>query len=96
MEVVHRDATPHNFLITSAGELKVMDFGIVKSKNQQHQATQTGELKGKISYLAPEQIRGHAVDRRADIFTLGCVLYVITVGKGAFNPDAGQDAGRRS
>jgi serine/threonine-protein kinase len=94
MEVVHRDATPHNFLITAAGELKVMDFGIVKSKNQQHQATQTGELKGKISYLAPEQIRGHEVDRRADIFALGCVLYAITVGKGAFNPDTGQDAGR--
>jgi serine/threonine protein kinase len=94
MEVVHRDATPHNFLITSAGELKVMDFGIVKSKNQQHQATQVGELKGKISYLAPEQIRGKGIDRRADIFTLGCVLYVITVGKGAFNPEAGQDAGR--
>jgi serine/threonine-protein kinase len=94
LEVVHRDATPHNFLITTAGELKVMDFGIVKSKNQQHQATQTGELKGKISYLAPEQIRGHQVDRRADIFSLGCVLYTITVGKGAFNPDTGQDAGR--
>jgi len=93
-EVVHRDATPHNFLITSAGELKVMDFGIVKSKNQQHQATQTGELKGKISYLAPEQIRGQEVDRRADIFALGCVLYVITVGRGAFNPDTSQDAGR--
>lgn len=93
-EVVHRDATPHNFLITSAGELKVMDFGIVKSKNQQHQATQTGELKGKISYLAPEQIRGHDIDRRADVFALGCVLYVITVGKGAFNPEANQDAGR--
>jgi serine/threonine-protein kinase len=94
LDVVHRDATPHNLFITSAGELKVMDFGIVKSKNQQHQPTQTGELKGKISYLAPEQIRGHDVDRRADIFTLGCVLYVATVGKGAFNPNPGQDAGR--
>jgi serine/threonine-protein kinase len=93
-EVVHRDATPHNFMITAAGELKVMDFGIVKSKNQQHQATQNGELKGKISYLAPEQIRGRRVDRRADIFTLGGVLYVSTVGKGAFNPDMDQDAGR--
>ncbi|MGC4064748.1 MAG: protein kinase [Polyangiaceae bacterium] len=94
LEVVHRDATPHNFMITSSGELKVMDFGIVKSKNQQHQATQNGELKGKLSYLAPEQIRGRRVDRRADIFTLGCVLYVITVGKGAFNSETDQDAGR--
>jgi serine/threonine-protein kinase len=94
LEVVHRDATPHNFMITSTGELKVMDFGIVKSRNQQHQATQNGELKGKLSYLAPEQIRGRRVDRRADIFTLGGVLYVITVGKGAFNPEADQDAGQ--
>jgi serine/threonine-protein kinase len=94
LEVVHRDATPHNFMITAAGELKVMDFGIVKSKNQQHQATQNGELKGKLSYLAPEQIRGHGVDRRADIFTLGCVLYQITVGKSAFNPTNAQDAGQ--
>lgn len=93
LEVVHRDATPHNFMITASGELKVMDFGIVKSKNQQHQATQTGELKGKLAYLAPEQIRGRRVDRRADIFTLGCVLYFITVGRGAFNPDHDQDAG---
>jgi len=94
LEVVHRDATPHNFMITSMGELKVMDFGIVKAKNQQHQATQTGELKGKISYLTPEQLRGGDVDRRTDIFTLGCVLYVITVGRVAFNPEADQDVGR--
>jgi serine/threonine-protein kinase len=80
-------------MVTSSGELKVMDFGIVKSKNQQHQATQTGELKGKLAYLAPEQIRGRRVDRRADIFTLGCVLYNISVGRGAFNPDHDQDAG---
>lgn len=93
LEVVHRDATPHNFMITHTGELKVMDFGIVKSKNQQHQATQTGELKGKISYLSPEQICGRRIDRRTDIFTLGCDLYLITVGKGAFNPDTNQDAG---
>lgn len=94
LEVVHRDATPHNLMITSTGEVKVMDFGIVKSKNQQHQATQTGELKGKLAYLAPEQIRGRSVDRRVDIFTLGCVLYLISVGKGAFNPDIDQDAGQ--
>lgn len=94
LEVVHRDATPHNLMITSTGEVKVMDFGIVKSKNQQHQATQTGELKGKLAYLAPEQIRGRSVDRRVDIFTLGCVLYQISVGKGAFNPNIDQDAGQ--
>ncbi len=92
LEVVHRDATPHNLFITSAGELKVMDFGIVKSKNQLHQATQTGELKGKLSYLAPEQIRGKGIDRRTDIFALGGVLYLATLGRNPFT-SPGDDAG---
>jgi serine/threonine protein kinase len=92
LEVVHRDATPHNLFVTSAGELKVMDFGIVKSKNQLHQATQTGELKGKLSYLAPEQIRGKGIDRRADIFALGGVLFIATLGRNPFMAP-GEDAG---
>jgi serine/threonine-protein kinase len=90
LEVVHRDATPHNFLITTTGEVKVVDFGIVKSRNQLHQATEAGEIKGKIAYLAPEQLRGTGVDRRTDIFSLGCALYFATTGRGPFN---GNDAG---
>jgi eukaryotic-like serine/threonine-protein kinase len=90
LEVVHRDATPHNLLITTTGEVKIIDFGIVKSRNQLHQATEAGEIKGKIAYLAPEQLRGTGVDRRADIFSLGCVLYLATTGRGPFNAnDAG-------
>ncbi|HET9956492.1 MAG TPA: serine/threonine-protein kinase [Polyangiaceae bacterium] len=85
LEVVHRDATPHNMLITLTGDLKIVDFGIVKARNQLHQVTETGELKGKISYLAPEQLRGKGVDRRSDIFTLGCVLYLATTGRAPFN-----------
>jgi serine/threonine-protein kinase len=90
LEVVHRDATPHNLLITRGGEVKIIDFGIVKSRNQIHQATEAGEIKGKIAYLAPEQLRGTIVDRRADIFTVGCVLYLATTGCGPF---VGNDAG---
>jgi serine/threonine protein kinase len=85
LEVVHRDATPQNLLIAATGDLKVVDFGIVKAKNQIHQATETGELKGKLSYLAPEQVRGKTLDRRADVFSLGCVLYVATTGRSPFN-----------
>ncbi|HMJ14153.1 MAG TPA: protein kinase [Polyangiaceae bacterium] len=90
LEVVHRDATPHNVLITTTGEVKIVDFGIVKSRNQLHQATEAGEIKGKIAYLAPEQLRGTGVDRRTDIFSLGCALYFATTGRGPFN---GSDAG---
>ncbi|MDQ2646768.1 MAG: serine/threonine protein kinase, partial [Myxococcota bacterium] len=85
LEVVHRDATPQNLLIAVNGDLKVVDFGIVKAKNQIHQATETGELKGKLSYLSPEQVRGKPLDRRADVFSLGCVLYVATTGRSPFN-----------
>ncbi len=85
LEVVHRDATPQNLLIAATGDLKVVDFGIVKAKNQIHQATETGELKGKLSYLSPEQVRGKTLDRRADVFSLGCVLYVATTGRSPFN-----------
>lgn len=91
LEVVHRDATPQNLLISATGEIKVVDFGIVKSRNQVHQPTEAGEIKGKLSYLAPEQLRGKALDRRVDVFALGCVLYLATTGRRAFT---GDDAGR--
>jgi len=88
LDVVHRDATPQNLLLASTGDLKVVDFGIAKARNQLHQPTQTGELKGKLSYLSPEQIRGKATDRRSDVFSLGCVLYVATTGRSPFNDGA--------
>lgn len=90
LDVVHRDATPQNLLISVGGDVKIVDFGIVKARNQIHQNTETGEIKGKISYLAPEQLRGKNVDRRADVFALGCVLYLATTGR---RPFFGDDAG---
>lgn len=86
LNVVHRDATPHNILISRNGDVKVVDFGVVKSRNQLH-ATVTGEFKGKINYLAPEQILSKDVDRRTDVFALGCVLYVLTTGERPFQSD---------
>ncbi len=81
--VVHRDVSPHNLLITQAGEVKITDFGVVKALGKSHM-TMAGQLKGKLAYMAPEQLTGGQVDRRTDVFALGCVLYEITVGARPF------------
>jgi serine/threonine-protein kinase len=82
--VVHRDLSPHNILINWDGVTKVCDFGVAKALNQLHEHTQAGQLKGKISYMSPEQVTGDPVDRRSDVFSLGCVLYEATTGKRPF------------
>ena len=78
--VVHRDLSPHNILINNDGFTKVCDFGVAKALNQLHEHTQAGQLKGKIAYMAPEQVTGDPVDRRSDVFALGCVLFEATTG----------------
>jgi serine/threonine-protein kinase len=86
LAVVHRDVSPHNLLLTSTGQVKVTDFGIAKALGKSHM-TVTGQLKGKLAYMAPEQLMGSSVDRRTDVFALGCVLYEITVGIKPFQGD---------
>ncbi|MET0790871.1 MAG: serine/threonine-protein kinase [Polyangiaceae bacterium] len=86
--VVHRDVSPPNILISVHGHVKVSDFGIAKAKNQLHSRTRTGEIKGKLAYIPPEQVRGLGVDRRADIYAMGCVLYVSTLGLRPFGGGA--------
>jgi eukaryotic-like serine/threonine-protein kinase len=78
--VVHRDVTPHNVFITYDGLVKVVDFGIAKALNSSSE-TRTGVLKGKVAYMAPEQARGERVDRRADIFSVGVMLWEAATGK---------------
>jgi serine/threonine protein kinase len=78
--VVHRDVTPHNIFVTYDGLVKVVDFGIAKALNSNAQ-TQSGVLKGKVSYMAPEQARGERVDRRADLFSVGMILWQVATGK---------------
>lgn len=78
--VVHRDLSPHNVLLSADGVVKVCDFGVAKALGQLHEQTSAGQLKGKISYMSPEQITGGAIDRRSDVFSLGCVLYEATTG----------------
>lgn len=89
LHVVHRDVSPQNILISANGQVKITDFGVAKARGQIHAATQTGEVKGKLSYMAPEQVTTRDVDRRADVFALGCVLYETTLGVRPFH---GEDA----
>lgn len=78
--VVHRDATPHNVFITYDGAIKVVDFGIAKALNSASK-TETGVVKGKVTYMSPEQARGELIDRRADVFAMGVMLWEAIAGK---------------
>ncbi|HEV8548047.1 MAG TPA: serine/threonine-protein kinase, partial [Polyangiaceae bacterium] len=82
--VVHRDVSPHNILVTHTGVVKLVDFGIAKAMNQNLELTDHGEIKGKYAYMAPEQVLGEEVDRRADVFSLAITLYILTTGQHPF------------
>ena len=86
LHVVHRDFSPHNILVSAEGNVKVADFGVAKALGQLHEHTSAGQIKGKLAYMAPEQVAGTA-DRRSDIFSAGCVLYEATVGVAPFRAD---------
>ncbi|HUB08839.1 MAG TPA: serine/threonine-protein kinase, partial [Myxococcales bacterium] len=81
--LVHRDVSPQNILVSKEGIVKVMDFGIAKAVGQAHH-TNTGTLKGKLSYMPPEQLEGKALDRRADVWAMGVVLYQMLTGRKPF------------
>jgi serine/threonine protein kinase len=83
MGLVHRDVSPSNVLVSYEGEVKLLDFGIAKA-TAVTRATRTGTIKGKLAYMAPEQVRGEDIDRRADVFSLGTVLYELTTGRRCF------------
>jgi eukaryotic-like serine/threonine-protein kinase len=86
--LVHRDISPQNILVTFDGVAKVVDFGVAKATALGDGATQAGQLKGKVSYMAPEQVRGESIDRRADVFAMGIVLYALTTGKHPFRKES--------
>jgi serine/threonine-protein kinase len=75
LNVVHRDISPQNILISTAGITKVIDFGIAKALDRTAEETRVGMLKGKASYASPEQARMKGVDRRADLWAMGTILY---------------------
>lgn len=77
--IIHRDVTPQNIFITYDGQIKVVDFGIAKAAGRA-QETQHGVVKGKVRYMSPEQATGESVDRRADIFAVGILLWEAATG----------------
>lgn len=86
LRIVHRDVSPPNVLVSYDGEVKLADFGLARATDRPS-STQAGVIKGKYSYLSPEQVRGLAVDARSDVFAAAAVLYELAVGVGPF-PDA--------
>lgn len=85
LHLVHRDATPSNLLIGADGSVKVTDFGVAKATGAQFEnMTVSGDLRGKIGYLSPEQVTGETLDRRSDVFTLGIVLWECLAGRRLF------------
>jgi serine/threonine-protein kinase len=95
MRVVHRDVTPQNIMIDATGTVKLIDFGIARSEMQVHK-TQAGTVKGKLSYISPEQLQpGNKVDHRADIFSLGIVLHETLTSRGLFRGTDDSDTLRR-
>ena len=86
LNLVHRDVSPQNILISDEGDIKLCDFGIAKAASKVS-TTMSGALKGKLQYMSPEQAWGKRIDRRSDIFSLGSVLYEMLTGAPLFEGD---------
>jgi serine/threonine-protein kinase len=84
--IVHRDISPQNVLVGADGVVRVVDFGVAKAASRAH-STRDGQIKGKLQYMAPEQIKRDGVDRRADVYAVGVMLWECLAGKKLFVAD---------
>jgi serine/threonine protein kinase len=87
LNVIHRDVSPQNILVSWEGAVKITDFGIAKAEDRASR-TQAGVLKGKFGYMSPEQVRGLEIDHRSDIFALGILMYEMMTGQRLFLGDS--------
>ncbi|HSN27234.1 MAG TPA: protein kinase [Kofleriaceae bacterium] len=85
--LVHRDVSASNVMVSYDGAIKLLDFGIARAASSTHK-TQVGTLKGKVPYMSPEQCKGHPLDRRSDLFSLGIVMFELTVGRRPFRGES--------
>jgi len=95
LNIVHRDVSPQNILLSFEGEVKLTDFGIAKARTLAQTVTELGVVKGKYAYMSPEQLTGGTVDARADIFATGTLLYETLTGKNPFQADSNYDTLKR-
>ncbi|APR74753.1 Serine/threonine protein kinase PrkC, regulator of stationary phase [Minicystis rosea] len=86
LEIIHRDMSPPNVLITKHGEVKIVDFGLAKATSQLEKS-EAGVIKGKYGYLSPEAAQGQAIDHRTDIFAVGIILWEMLSGRRLFSGD---------
>jgi serine/threonine-protein kinase len=89
--IVHRDVSPENIMISLRGEVRLADFGVLKTSGPHRSQTDPGALKGNLAFMAPEQARGLEVDGRADLHALGQVLYFALTGESLYDCAAGYD-----
>ncbi|XYH99641.1 serine/threonine protein kinase [Sorangium sp. So ce1128] len=84
LQIVHRDISPQNIVVTFTGDVKIVDFGVAKSSVQGLEDTRDRQVKGKLPYMSPEQASGEQVDWRTDIFAAGVILFELTTGRRLF------------
>ncbi|WP_437528510.1 protein kinase [Sorangium sp. So ce726] len=87
LDIVHRDVSPHNVIVTYDGAVKILDFGIAKAANRVNE-TRDGALKGKVPYMSPEQCTSEHLDRRSDVYSVGLLLYELSTGSRMFRRGA--------